>query len=384
MRTEFASSVNSRWKRTAIFGILRRMNGHSFVSGLAAALAAGVALGQDPVAEKVFAVRTARPERRTIAQTLVKTGSLAAPAEVALCAKVPGRLASTSLDDGTPVEEGTRVRKGAALARLDDREYRIARDSAKAAAEAARALAEDAACEFERTEKLRASKVATEQEFDVARFARDRTAASLAQAEGGLAKAELDLEECVVRAPMDGVVAAKRLHPGAMVTAASEICTLVATDPLRALFEVPTTALPLLKPGETKVRVTVDAYPDEPVDLVVEAAYPAADPATRTVTVRALLPNPDGRFRPGMYATGAFALDERADVLVVPFEAVLRIRDRRCVYAVEGGRAVLRDVAVGLRHDDMVEIASGLADGAEIVVSGLHRLSDGVPVRVAE
>ena len=360
------------------------MNGHSLLPALAAALVAAGAAAQEPAAAKVFAVRTARPERRTIAQTLVKTGSLAAPAEVSLCAKVPGRLASTALDDGTPVEEGTRVRKGDAVARLDDREYRIARDSAKAAAEAARALAEDAASEFARTEKLRAAKVSTEQEFDIARFARDRTAASLAQAEGGLAKAELDLEECVVRAPMDGVVAAKRLHPGAMVSASSEIYTVVATDPLRALFEVPTTALPLLRPGETKVRVTVDAYPDDPADLVVDEAYPAADPATRTVTVRALLPNPDGKFRPGMYATGAFALDERANVLVVPFEAVLRIRDRRCVYRVQDGKAVLSDVAVGLRHDDVVEVSAGLADGDEIVVDGLHRLSDGAAVRVVE
>ena len=360
------------------------MNGHSLFCTLAAALVASAAVAQEPAAEKVFAVRTARPERRTIAQTLVKTGSLAAPAEVALCAKVAGRLAATALDDGTPVEEGTRVRKGDAVARIDDREYRIARDSAKAAAEAARALAEDAASEFARTEKLRAAKVSTEQEFDVARFARDRTAAALAQAEGGLAAAELQLEECVVRAPFDAAVAAKRLHPGAMVTSASEIYTLVATDPLRALFDVPTTALPLLRPGETKVRVTVDAYPDEPVDLVVEAAYPAADPATRTVTVRALLPNPDGRYRPGMYVTGAFALDERADVLVVPFEAVLRIRDRRCVYVVEDGRAVLRDVRTGLRHDDVVEIVSGLSEGDEIVVDGLHRLADGAAVRVVE
>ena len=102
------------------------------------------------------------------------------------------------------------------------------------------------------------------------------------------------------------------------------------------------------------------------------------------MTAKALLPNPGGRFRPGMYATGAFALDERAGVLVVPFEAVLRIRDRRCVYKVEGGRAVLADVATGLRHDDGLEIVSGLSDGDEIVVDGLHRLADGVPVRVVE
>ena len=360
------------------------MNGtHAPLLSLVAALAAGLAAAQEPAAP-AYAVRTARPERRTIARTLVKTGSLAAPAEVALCAKVPGRLAATGLDDGTPLEEGLLVKAGQAVARLDDREYRIARDAAQAAADAARALADEAACDLARTEKLRAAKAATEQAFDAARFARDRTAAALAQAEGALAAAQLQLEECVVRAPFDAAVAAKKLHPGAMVTAASEICTLVATDPLRALFDVPTTALPLIEPGKTKLRVTVDAYPDAPMELTVEAVHPAADPATRTATVRATLPNPDGRFRPGMFATGAFALDERAGVLVVPFEAVLRIRDRRCVYVVEGGRAVLRDVSVGLRHDDALEIVSGLADGDTVVVDGLHRLADGAPVRTVD
>ena len=85
-----------------------------------------------------------------------------------------------------------------------------------------------------------------------------------------------------------------------------------------------------------------------------------------------------------MFATGAFALDERADVLVVPFEAVLRIRDRRCVYKVQDGKAVLADVEAGLRHDDVVEIVSGLAEGDEIVVDGLHRLADGAAVRVVD
>ena len=342
------------------------------------------ALADEPGSERIFAVRTARPQRRTIAQTLVRTGSLAAPAEVALCAKVPGRLASVAGEDGRRIEEGVRVRAGEMVAKLDDREYRISRDAAAAAVAAARAEAESAAREFSRTERLRGSGVATEQEFDGALAARDRTAAALAQAESALAAAELNLEETVVRAPMDGVVSARRLDPGAMVTGASEILTVVATDPLHVLLDVPTTALPLVRPGETKLRATVDAYPDDPFDLVVGEIYPTADSDTRSVTLRALLPNPDGRCLPGMYVKGEIALDERPDVLVVPFEAVLRIVGRRCVYRVVDGRAALTDVRVGLRHDAVVEIAEGLSPDDEIVVEGLHRLTDGAAVRVVE
>ena len=69
-------------------------------------------------------------------------------------------------------------------------------------------------------------------------------------------------------------------------------------------------------------------------------------------------------------------------MLTVPFEAVLRIRDKNCVYRVKDGKVLLTDVAVGLRHDAVIEIASGLADDDEIVIDGLHRLADGAAVRV--
>lgn len=347
-----------------------------------ASAALSVAVSAPDTAERVFAVRTAHPERRTVARSMVKTGSLAPWAEVALCPKVSGRLLATALADGTPVEEGTRARAGEVMARLDDREYRIALGSARAAVAAAEAIAEDAAREFSRLERLRGSNVASEKDFDAARFERDHAAAALEQARCGLASAELDLDETCIRAPFDGVVSAKRLHPGALVSPSSEIYSFVATDPIRVLFQLPTTAVPLLVPGRTAVTVEVDAYPGEAVPLKVAEVFPAADASTRTVSVLALLPNPEGRYLPGMFARGDFALDERADALVVPYEALLRIKDRFCVYRVVDGRARLTDVKPGSRHDAVVEIENGLSDGDEIVTAGIHRLADGVPVNV--
>lgn len=363
---------------------MKRATIAALIAAATAAFPADAAPSPDAGTERTFAVRTARPERATIANVLVKTGELAAPARVKLCAKVSGRLDETRLADGSDVTEGTRAARGDVLARIDAREWRVKRDAAAAAVAAARAESDSARREFARAEKLRQSGAATQQEFDAALSARDRAAAALAEAECDLAAAELDLSECEVRAPFDGVVESKSLHPGALVSPSGEIFGFVATDPLHALFDVPTTALPLLKPGETKVGVTVDAYPGETLPLVVADVFPTADAATRTVRAKAILPNPAGKYVPGMFATGSFALGERAGVLVVPFEAVLRIESRRCVYKVENGRAKLADVETGLRRDDVVEIVSGLADGDEIVVDGLHRLADGVPVRVVD
>ncbi|MBR3085686.1 MAG: efflux RND transporter periplasmic adaptor subunit [Kiritimatiellae bacterium] len=350
------------------------------VSILCTAIAAVAFAAADEA--RTYAVRTARPEFRTIAQTLVKTGSLIAPTEVLLCPRVSGRLTSTELASGAIAEEGVRVRAGDMVARIDDREFRIARDSASAAVAAARASADEANAEFERTSRLRESNVASEQDFDSARFARDRAAAALAEAEAALARAELDLEETTIRAPFDGVIAERRLHRGAMASTSSVIFRIVATNPLHAIFELPSTALPHLKPGSTRVTMTADAYPGEPVEARVDMVYPAADPVTRTVPVRALIDNPGGRYIPGMFVKGEFALDERENVLTIPFEAVLRIRDRQCVYRVVDGRAVLTDIVTGLRHDAVIEVQSGLSADDEIVVGGLHRLTDGVQVNV--
>ncbi|MBQ7667402.1 MAG: efflux RND transporter periplasmic adaptor subunit [Kiritimatiellae bacterium] len=349
----------------------------------AAAVAAACPSGGEP-AGRTFAVRTARATRRDISETLVSTGSLAANAEVSLRSKVAGRLAATRLDGGENVREGTRARALQVLAEIDDREWSAKVDAAKASVAAAEAEAADAGREFVRAGSLRAANAISESEHDAALARRDRAAAALAEARSALKMAQLDLEECAVRAPFDGVVTRKSSHPGAILTVSDEIYGFASIDPVEAVFDVPTAAMPLLKAGKTRVRVAVDAYPGEPLDLVVAEVFPVADPDTRTVRVKALVPNPDGRYLPGMFATATFALDERSGVLVLPFEAVLKIQGRRCVYKVQGGKAVLADVETGLRHDEVQEIVSGISEDDEIVVDGIHRLCDGASVSVVE
>ena len=113
-----------------------------------------------------------------------------------------------------------------------------------------------------------------------------------------------------------------------MVPASSVIYTIQQINPLRILLDVPTTVYPLLKSGETRVSVVIDAYPGAPVDLKIDEVYPTASTTTRTVTIRCDLPNPDGLYAPGMFVTGSIALNERENVLVVPYDAVLRTIDR--------------------------------------------------------
>lgn len=334
--------------------------------------------------DEVYAVRTVKPRKRTIAQTLVKTGSLGSPASVALCAKESGRLEATAGADGIELEEGSTVKLGERVATLDARPFKAARDAAAAALESAKVSLADAEREKARTEGLFEDGTATRQELDAAETALGAAKAAVARASAELTQADLAVEETEIRSPMNGVISVKHLHPGAMVTPSTPLYTIVATDPLRVLLDVPTTAYPLVKPGVTTIDATIDAYPGEAVKLKVDRIYPTADSDTRTMTVRALLPNPDGKYAPGMFVRGEIALNERADVLVVPMNALLRNVDRYSVYAVENGIARLHDVTIGVRYDDVMEIVSGVNPDDELVTDGMYRLADGVAVRVVE
>ncbi|MGI5869110.1 MAG: efflux RND transporter periplasmic adaptor subunit [Kiritimatiellia bacterium] len=354
-----------------------------------AALTAVAACGQEPAgageeAARVFLVRTTKPTRQAIAETIVQTGSIESPAVVDLAPKVSGRLVATSLEDGTDVVEGTAVKAGAAIARLDDRDYAARVAVAEAGLAAATATLEDARKEFARTEALLKANTATEQEADRALTVLRRAEAGVGEAEAALALARLNLEETVLKAPMDARVAKKHLHPGAMLSSASVVYRLVAMDELRIFFDVPTTRFAKLKPGETDVTVVVDAYPEEALHLPVFSVHPAADERTRTVRVELRLPNAEGKYLPGMYVRGELALDRRENALVVPHECLVPMLDRTIVYEVVDGRAVAREVTLGTRYDDVQEILAGLGEDAEIVSMGTHRLADGVAVKVEQ
>ena len=355
------------------------------VMTMMAALAVATAAAQEPagqITNRIFLVRTVKPVRTAIAEVVVQTGSIESPAVVDLSPKVSGRLVATSLEDGANVVEGTVVKAGQVIARLDNRDYAARVASAEAVLAAVQATLEDARKEFARTEALLKENTATEQEADRAQAVLKRAEAGIGEAEAALALAKLDLAETEIKAPMDARVAAKHLHPGAMLSPASVVYRLVAMDELRIFFDVPTTRFAKLKPGVTDVAVVVDAYPGEELHLPVFSVHPAANERTRTVRVELRLPNADGKYLPGMYVRGELALDRREGALAIPHECLVPMIGKTIVYEVVDGRAIAREVTLGVRQDALQEILGGLGEGAEVVSAGTHRLADGVTVEV--
>ena len=364
---------------------------------LAAALAAGLGAGCTKAAEKSaakskergpVAVRTARVERRDLAETLLFTGDLESPLSVEVKPKIQGRLEKLELASGAATTEGAEVKRGEVIAEIDRRELEAQAALAAAQVKQAEVALADAERERRRLEALFAEEVATEQARDAAVTAHERARAVLEAAQAQKTLAEVNLDEASIRAPMDGVVAERRADPGAMVGPATAIARIAQMDPLRLMLAIPARMLPMLEEGRTRVAVATDVWPGREYDCRLARIFPAADPATRTVRAEVLLENPKEagvwRLRPGMYATAKLTLATSPGALTVPAAAVVRVLDRRLVFTVKDNVARATEVRTGLRDGADIEIVAGLAEGDEYVTMGQNKLTDGAAIERVE
>ncbi|MCA9751436.1 MAG: efflux RND transporter periplasmic adaptor subunit [Gemmatimonadetes bacterium] len=268
---------------------------------------------------------------------------------------------------GVDVAEGDRVRRGQALLTLDPRTFEIARDQARA--RLARALSD-----FDLL-GLADSTLSAERR----RLIEDRN--GITEARAALARAEYDLAQCTLRAPFDGEIGDVRVVVGEWADAARPALTLVASRPARLRVEVLEADFGRLHAGAPAVA-RFPAYPGETFAGTIDALEPELDPERGTGFARVVLPNGDGRVRPGMYADVEIAAVSHADRLAVPREALLE-RDRRLlVFRATDGRAEWQYVETGLESRTLVEITSGLSPGDTVLVDGHQTLAHAAPVKV--
>jgi len=354
--------------------------------------------GSDALPVRVDIARTG-----CVTNAIKLTGSLEAVRTVDVMPKISGRLERLALDDGTPVWEGLAVSNGQVIAVLDHRDIKArlaeanaAVKTARAALETAKVVLKDRDRERKRMEKLFAEGSTTEQQRDLAGTAYEQAVTGLAQSEAqlvqSLAAAEViavNLSEAFIRAPMDGVVSAKYADPGAMVNAATRIVRIIPMDELKFLIAIPGPYLRHLTEGVTEVVLMSDALPGQSFSGVIARIYPSVDPVTRTATVEVRIANKCAQtggwmLRPGLYAEGRIILEVKRDVVTLPADVALRRGERFLAFVVKNGRAETRELTVGARDGNMLEICEGLQAGEQVVVMGQHLLADGSAVLLAE
>ena len=189
----------------------------------------------------------------------------------------------------------------------------------------------------------------------------------------------LQIERTIVRAPFAGVVGQRFVSVGDYVTPATRLLTIQTIDPQRAVIEVPERYAVKLREGQT-VEFSVAAMPGRVFRAQVDFIDPVVQSELRTITVKGRAANPDRVLRPGMFIEARLATATRPNAVVVPEDAVQPLRTANVVWAVANGKASRRVVQLGARSEGVVEVVSGVRAGEQVVVAGLERMAEGMPI----
>ena len=336
------------------------------------------ACGVDPEVERPSSVAArvmvAPVEAHRVVEQIQAAGDLIAKEEATVSTEIGGLVTEILLDEGQAVENGITVLEIDPERReleLRSREARVAR---------AKAGLREQERESQRIETLGSRNVASEAQRDAAKTQLQSARSELAEARAQLGLAQRALRDASVKAPFPGLIARRYVSKGEFVSPGQKLFDLVALDPIEIEFrlaEVDSARVAI--GGEIDVRVA--PYPDEVFRANVSVISPRIDPGTRTLRVKGVLANPDGRLRPGLFARVDLGVSKRDGVVMIPEDAVLQRADGSVAFRLlEGNRVQRRVLTTGLFRGGYVEVVEGLEIGDLVVLRGHVSLVDGAPV----
>lgn len=330
--------------------------------------------GTEPPPVSSLTVTVAAPQRQAIEREVVASGSVSAWQEMSLGVELSGVRVAAVL-----VEPGDRVTAGQALLELDKRSLEAQARQAEASLAQAQASARLAELQATRGESLLAQNLISGANFDELQANRARTAAQLLAAEAERDSAQLRLGFATLRAPDSGVISARSVQPGQVVSAGNELLRLIRRGRLEWRAEVAERDLVRIQVGSS---VSLRAPTGETVIGTIRAVSPGISPETRTALVYADLPEP-GALRAGMFAEGRLRVGS-AQVLVVTRESVVFRDGFAYVFQIdEQSRALQRRIELGATQGEFIEVRSGLSGDERIAVRGAGFLGDGDLVKVS-
>jgi len=315
-------------------------------------------------------VASAKVEAVEWAATRAGVATLVAVQGVTLAAELPGVVREIAF------QSGTSVKRGQVLVKFD-----TSTEEAQLAASVADASL--ARINLERAVTLRQGGSSAQADLDVAE-------ARAKQADAAVQSLQATIAKKTIRAPFDGRIAIRQVELGQVVAAGTPIASLQSVSPIHAEFWSPQQSLADLRLRQ-RVRMRVDIFPGSTWEGEVTTINPEVEVATRNVRVRATFENPDGRLKPGMFASVEVVSSEKRSVLVIPATAVIYAPYGDSVFVLEEkgdapGKAATvarqKFVRLGERRGDFVEAVSGLSAGETIVSGGAFKLRNGSAVAV--
>jgi RND family efflux transporter MFP subunit len=220
---------------------------------------------------------------------------------------------------------------------------------------------------------------AARQQYEAARNAASQQFRSLQAAQARVTLARKAFADTVVRAPFTGAVAERLVSVGDYVTRGMKVAVVVRTNPLRVKLTIPEQFISAVSSGQA-VNFQVDAYANRTFEGKVQYVSPALQADQRALTVEAVVPNPTGELKPGLFATARIEEKDRTPAVLVPTAAVQTIGGTSRVFVVNGDRVEERIVTAGQAVDDLVEISKGLKNGERVATRNVGKLVDGAHV----
>lgn len=386
---------------------------------VAALAAAAASCSKSQTAQARSSDGDARPvavtpvHKDSVRRSVDVVGTLAAVDQVTVSSETDGKVRRILAD------LGDRVRAGQVLIELDNERQQYSLEQQQAAL--ARALAQYGATdpqhlpEIERTpdvQKAKADLVQATQSFDRASELFKRTLisqqslddaktaleskkagydaalqtarnlrASIQASEATMKLASRQLRDTEIRAPFDGFVERRLVNLGELVKAPMPVMAIVRLDPLKVTAEMPEKMAPWITAGRP-LELHVDAYPNRAFSGKVTRISPAVNTSTRAFAFEALVPNPDALLKPGTFARVHVESDKVDEVLTLPYAAMQYRYGVNRVFVVSGDRLAMRELQVGDRMGERIEIVSGVKEGERVAVTDVDSLNDGDRVSV--
>jgi len=298
---------------------------------------------------------------QTWPNSLTAVGTLASFRGVTVKSELAGTIREVPAVSGAPVA------KGDLLVVLDT----SVEEAQLAGLEAQVKLAD---INLARARELRSSSTNTQSELDTAEAASISAKAARDQLAATIAKKR-------IVAPFAGRLGIVKVYPGQYLGGGDALVVLESTDPIYVDFSLPQQDISLVREGQA-TALSVDSWPDRLFIGAITAISPRVNESTRSIDLRATLPNPDGSLRPGMYARVGVQLPPTEGARVIPSSAVVHNPYGETVYVIDAGTARQRFIKTGPQQGDLIQVIDGLKVGEQVITSGQIKLRNGIPVRV--
>lgn len=299
-----------------------------------------------------------KPER--LSNTIVSTGTLLANEEVELRSETSGKITKIYF------KEGSRVRKGDLLVKINDSDLQAQLQKAKVLKERAE--------QNEYRQKMILKKEGTTQEnYEKAQSDLNSQIADIELIKAQIAKTE-------IRAPFDGTIGLKSVSEGSYLSPTTKIASLQNTGMIKVDFSIPEKYSNLVKPGNS-VTFTIQGTSDK-YSAKIYAIEPKIDPLTRTLQIRAVTDNKAGRIHPGAFAKVELFLNEIQDAIMIPTESLVQDIKGTKVFVCKNGKAASKAIELGIRKESAIQVTNGLQTGDTVITTGILQLKAGMPVKV--